>query len=152
MGKSRAQIQKEYRERKKQMLGAEYQKTERERVRKYYIPFAELSNNKRKQRNEKMKAANKRFRTRRQELLDRIRIHESSRESQDESGYTIIGSEAANSTESGTDIEPVTGDKGRLIVSLPAIRMKSRAMGLRRHEVEHLLGRIDQLQHLKSKC
>ena len=107
MGKSRAQIQKEYRERKKQMLGAEYQKTERERVRRYSIPSAELSNKKRKQRNEKTKAANKRFRTRRQELLDRLRIHESSRESQDECGYASIGSEAANSTES---------DRGRLIV------------------------------------
>ncbi|XP_060579551.1 uncharacterized protein LOC132736439 [Ruditapes philippinarum] len=132
MGKSQAPIQKEYREHKKQLLGAEYQKTERERVKKYYIPSAELSNKKRKQRNEKMKAANKRFRTRRQELLDRLRIYELSRTSNDESGYASIGSEAANSTESDTEREPVTGDRERLIVSLPAIRMKSRANGAKK--------------------
>jgi hypothetical protein len=145
MGKSRAQIQKEYRERKKQLLGAEYQKTERERVKKYYIPSAELSNKKRKQRNEKMKAANKRFRTRRQELLDRLRIYELSKESNDESGYASIGSEAANSTESDTEREPVTGDRERLIVSLPAIRMKSRANGAKKAR-SRALARA-QLQH-----
>jgi hypothetical protein len=62
MGKSRAEIQKNYRERKKQAEGKAYLKKESTRVLKYYVPSAELTAPKRKARNEKAKANNRKYR------------------------------------------------------------------------------------------
>lgn len=120
MGKTRAEIQREYRERKKVKLGEDYHKAERERVRKYYIPAAELSNKKRKERNDVMKVRNRRCRERRKNLLERLQVRESADDIPSESGY---GSQSESST------VPVAERRERLIVSLPAISVAARAKG-----------------------
>ena len=58
MGKTRAEIQKAYRERLKTKLGEEYHKKERERVRKDYVRSTLMSSSKRKENNERNKIRN----------------------------------------------------------------------------------------------
>ena len=53
MGKSRAEIQRDYRERKKLKEGRQYLDRESERVKKYYKPSAELSRRDLRQRRER---------------------------------------------------------------------------------------------------
>jgi hypothetical protein len=53
MGKSRAEIQKAYREKKKQKEGESYLTKERQRRMIYYTPSSELSRTERVKRNEK---------------------------------------------------------------------------------------------------
>ena len=48
MSKTRAEIQRAYRERNKQKEGSQYLQKERERVKKYYITSSELSRSDRK--------------------------------------------------------------------------------------------------------
>lgn len=55
MVKSRAEIQREYRERKKKALGDTYLEAERKRVKGYYVPSSELSKKDLDARNEKKK-------------------------------------------------------------------------------------------------
>lgn len=52
MGKSRAEIQREYRERKKKECGDAYLEKERKRVKSYYIPANELSKKEQQKHNE----------------------------------------------------------------------------------------------------
>lgn len=54
MGKSQAQIQKEYRERKKAKEGGAYKQRERERVKRYYVPISQRSKKEKKERREKV--------------------------------------------------------------------------------------------------
>ncbi len=54
MGKSQAQIQKEYRERKKAKEGGAYKQRERERVKRYYVPIFQRSKKEKKERREKV--------------------------------------------------------------------------------------------------
>lgn len=51
-------IYRAYRERKKQALGQDFLKAERERVRQYYVPASLLSKKKRAERNQKNKLRN----------------------------------------------------------------------------------------------
>ena len=55
MGKPRAEIQKEYRERKKEKEGLDYLERERNRVKKYYVPINERSRKDRITRREKVR-------------------------------------------------------------------------------------------------
>ena len=59
MGKTRAEIQKQYRERKKLREGEEYMEKERERKRKYYVKTSDLSAKKLKKRREVRKRVKK---------------------------------------------------------------------------------------------
>ena len=52
MVKSRAEIQRDYRERKKRIEGESYKKRERERRQKYYVKTSELSTPELKKRRE----------------------------------------------------------------------------------------------------
>jgi hypothetical protein len=61
MGKSRAEIQKAYRQRLKEKNAEEYLRKERERMRRNNIPSQELSKNDRKLRNEKNRVKLRRF-------------------------------------------------------------------------------------------
>ncbi|VDI23174.1 Hypothetical predicted protein [Mytilus galloprovincialis] len=58
MGKSKAEIQKAYRERKKQKEGEAYLKKERERVKGYYVPIEEKPQRKANERRKKVLANN----------------------------------------------------------------------------------------------
>lgn len=62
MGKTRAEIQRAYRERKKLKEGDEYRKNESIRVMKYYIPSQELNRVERTKRNVKAAERNRRHR------------------------------------------------------------------------------------------
>ena len=68
MGKSRAEIQREYRERKKKKEGILFLQKERDRVRKYYIPSKELTKSERKKRNEKKLKSTRKLRERKKEI------------------------------------------------------------------------------------
>ena len=85
MVKSRAEIQKAYRERLKAKLGEEYNKRERERVRKNYVPAEVLSSAKLKERNRKNKIRNRLSIQRQKEKLRGLVEHESTDD--ETSGY-----------------------------------------------------------------
>ena len=55
MGKSQAEIQREYRARKK-AKGESYLQRERDRVKKYYVPIPERSKKEQKERRKKVSA------------------------------------------------------------------------------------------------
>ncbi|XP_053373914.1 luc7-like protein 3 [Mercenaria mercenaria] len=138
MGKSRAQIQKEYRDRKKAKLGEEYMQKERERVRKYYIPAKELSNKKRKERNEKMKIKNRRSRARARERLERLRVRESIDDGPSDSGY-------------GSGYPSTSRQSEPMIVRLPAINVLSRAKGGKRKQARALARAHKSINVLERK-
>lgn len=85
MAKSRSQIQKEYRERKKLKEGKSYLKKESTRVLKYYVPANELENKDRKRRNERAKVHNQTHRRRQRGQETNLNDFASS-------GYDSIGS------------------------------------------------------------
>ncbi|CAC5416240.1 unnamed protein product [Mytilus coruscus] len=87
MAKSRSQIQKEYRERKKLKEGKSYLKKESARVIKYYVPAAELPTKERKKRNARAKVHNQTHRRKRNAAA--LVLNESVTES---SGYESISS------------------------------------------------------------
>lgn len=68
MGKTRAEIQRVYRERKKQKEGSQYLQKNRERVKKYYIASSELSRSDRKKRNAIKLISNRKMRERKREV------------------------------------------------------------------------------------
>lgn len=57
MGKSKAEIQRAYRERKKLREGEDYFRKERARVTGYYVPIADQSKKKANERRKKVKEA-----------------------------------------------------------------------------------------------
>lgn len=67
MPKTRAEIQKANRERKKEENRDAWLQKERSRVNKYYVPSGELGERKRRQRNERNRARNQLSRSRKQE-------------------------------------------------------------------------------------
>ncbi|XP_060565544.1 uncharacterized protein LOC132724624 [Ruditapes philippinarum] len=138
MGKTRAEIQREYRERKKAKLGEEFMKKERERVRNYYVPASELSNKKRKERNEKMKIKNRRARAKAKELLERLQIRESSDDGPSDSGYGSVN-------------EPGPSLNEPMIVSLPAIRVAARANGAKKKKARALARAYHSIRVLQKK-
>ncbi len=78
MGKTRAEIQAAYRERKKQKIGEEaFLMAERNRVKKYYTPVDQLPKRKRAER--------------RREVAQRVRKHRLAQKKITESRYYIVG-------------------------------------------------------------
>ncbi len=71
MAKTQAEIQKQYRERRKAREGDAYAKAERDRVKRYYVPSHKLSPSDRKERNEKKKLAMRRHRQRKKTVNER---------------------------------------------------------------------------------
>ena len=70
MGKSRAEIQKAYRERRALREGHAYRKKEVERVKKYYVPTSDLTSSARKKRRERTCLAVREHRKRRKAMND----------------------------------------------------------------------------------
>lgn len=85
MAKSRSQIQREYRERKKLKEGKAYLKKESSRVLKYYVPAEKLSDKERKKRNERAKTHNQTYRRRQ-------KFQEANQNESASSGYDSVGS------------------------------------------------------------
>ena len=123
-GKTRAGIQKEYRARKKAKLGEAYFQKEREKVRNFYIPAQELSQKKRKERNEKMKIKNRRSRARAKERLERLGVRESADDGPSDSGYG-----STNCPNLGAD---------PMVFRLPALSMMARANGGKKKQTRAL--------------
>ena len=82
MGKSRAEIQKAYRQRLKEKNNAEYLQRERDRMRRNYIPSDSLSENDKNKRNEKNRKKLREFYKRKRQ--QRVAIQE---REPDTSGY-----------------------------------------------------------------
>jgi hypothetical protein len=68
MSKTRAEIQRAYRERNKQKEGSQYLQKERERVKKYYIASSELSRSDRKKTHVIRLISNRKMRERKREV------------------------------------------------------------------------------------
>ena len=68
MSKTRAEIQRAYRERNKQKEGSQYLQKERERVKKYYIAPSELSRSDRKKTHVIKLISNRKMRERKREV------------------------------------------------------------------------------------
>lgn len=67
MAKSKAQRMREYRERKKEQLGEKWLKSERERVKGYHVPIADLDSEKRQKKREGNKRRQALYRLRKKE-------------------------------------------------------------------------------------
>ena len=140
MGKTRAEIQKAYRERLKAKLGDEYNARERERARKSYIPAELLNSKARKERNEKNKIRNRLSRQRQRDRLRALWIHESSDE--DTSGYA---SNVMDTTPAPEDRSPQ-----RLIVSLPSVQMAAKEKGAKKARARALARAHKTIRELKE--
>lgn len=116
MGKSRAEIQRDYRKRLKEKLGEEYNRRERDRMRASYVSSSQLSEKKRKERNQKNKIRNRLCRQRMRERLNLQHAHEDT-ENECTSGY------------SSTIVSPEDSSKERLIVRLPCLPMTFKSNG-----------------------
>lgn len=103
MGKSKAEIQREYRERKKLQEGEGYLKRERARVKGYYVPIAEQSKKKANERRKKVREAVRKHREKMKMELSQESIQDSE----------ITSTTEASSTTS-------------MIVKLPAIDLRNR--------------------------
>ncbi|KAH3863062.1 hypothetical protein DPMN_026039 [Dreissena polymorpha] len=67
MGKSKAEIQRAYRQSLKEKNNEEYLRRERERVRRNYVPTSELSQRDKKRRNKQNRAKLRKFYQRKRE-------------------------------------------------------------------------------------
>lgn len=122
MGKSRADIQKAYRQRLKERLGEEYNRKERDRMRKNYIPTQQLSDRKRKKRNEANKIRNQRSRQRKRDIIQQLNY---SIESDNTSGYH------SNNIEEPSPNEPSTSRSQTMVVKLLVVAIPNRRRRLR---------------------
>lgn len=95
MGKSRAEIQRAYRERLKEKNKEEYLRRERERKNRSYVPSSELSENDRNRRNRKNKERLRRFYQRKKDMRTRIQRE------QETSGYESAEPQPGTSDERG---------------------------------------------------
>ncbi|XP_064598561.1 uncharacterized protein LOC135464917 [Liolophura sinensis] len=140
MAKSRAEIQRAYRERQKAKNNEEYLKKERERRRRNYVPSAQLSRRDRIRRNVKNNETLKRHRRRRKEearlaaeaaeaAIENQRIGEN----MDSSGYDSPGSQAGPSN---------------LIVRLP---FNNRRNGSRKRISRSLSKKAKELSKLRTQ-
>lgn len=138
MGKSRADIQKAYRERKKQALGQDFLKAERERVRQYYVPASLLSKKKRAERNQKNKLRNQLCRACKNVRLNALRVRETSDDEPSDSGYSSIAENPGNSSTP-------------LIVKLPAMGSATRANGAKKARIRALAKAHKSISKLQQK-
>ena len=109
MALTRAEIQRNYRERKKAKEGDKFLAKERKRQRDNYIPVALLSNSARKKRNKKINTRLKRHRKKRKEMRQENQ-EENANDCSMSSGYESVGS---------------SGNPSRLIVRLPAVSARA---------------------------
>lgn len=136
MTKTRAEIQKAYRERKKAKEGEDYLRKERERRMKYYIPSSELSNAARKKRNEANRLALKRYRMRRS--LERQQANLSN-ETVNTSGY-----------DTGVEINPGPSTSTPLRVKMDFSSLARSSGGRKR--VSNALGRARKEISILKEC
>jgi len=114
MGKTQAEIQKAYRERKKLKEGSKYLEKESQRVKAYYVPTANLKRKDAKERREKTRQYVNKYRQKKKTQVENSQTCEpvaSSNKLQD--------SNVSSSTE-------ISGTTGPLIVKLPAFDQKKR--------------------------
>ncbi|XP_053403253.1 luc7-like protein 3 [Mercenaria mercenaria] len=117
MGKSRAEIQRAYRERQKEKSKDEYLRKERERKRRSYVPSDQLSENDREERNRRNRANLREFYARKKAVRTR---HVEARSGT--SGYESNGSNGDDNSnrneEERTSSSGGERSRGRLLVRL----------------------------------
>lgn len=134
MGKSKAEIQKAYRQRLKEKNNEEYLRRERERVRRNYVPSSELSRRDRDRRNEQNRAKLRRYYQRKREERQR---------------QIVSGDQETRGYESGPNDFP---DRGRLKVRVPFENNRRKAALLRwKREMSEATSRIRLLEQERSK-
>jgi hypothetical protein len=134
MGKSKAEIQRAYRQRLKEKNDEEYLRRERERVRRNYVPTSELSQRDKKRRNEQNRAKLRKFYQRKREERQRQRAPQE----QDTSGYESAANDSS--------------ERGRLTVRLPFENNRKKAAKRRwKRELSEANSRIRLLEQERSK-
>ncbi|XP_071164971.1 uncharacterized protein [Mytilus edulis] len=121
MGKSKAEIQKAYRERKKQKEGEAYLKKERERVKGYYVPIEEKPQRKANERRKKVREWVRQHRLKKKNLTKTVANNL-------EQTKTVANnleqcSEISSSSDVTSTVNIVTE---QLIVKLPSLATKKR--------------------------
>lgn len=146
MGKSRAEIQKAYRERQK-AKGSAFLEKERVRQLRYYKPAADLSAKKRAERNEKNKFRNRlsRLRKKQREQNDNV-VTETS-------GYESAGdnNDVNMSTDEDANVSADYNQPGPsgLIVKLPIMSHSAKAKGLKKVRARALARANKKVRDLK---
>ena len=132
MGKSRAEIQRAYRQRLKEKNNEEYLRKERERMRRNYVPSSELSENDKNRRNQLNREKLRKFYQRKREARQRATAHEET------SGY-----ETGN-----REIE----ERGRLRVKVPFPSNRRKGALIRwKRELSEATSRIRVLEQERAK-
>jgi len=119
MGKSRAEIQKAYRERKKQKEGESYLAKERQRRNTYYTPSSELSRTERVKRNEKNSEYLRTWRQKKRDDQNRQYLENESLENETllTSGYESASSSLNNSLQVRINFHPRKKNASRVRIS-----------------------------------
>ena len=119
MGKSRAEIQKAYREKKKQKEGESYLAKERQRRMTYYTPSSELSRTERVKRNEKNSEYLRTWRQKKKDDQNRQDLENESLENEalPTSGYESVSSSLNNSLQVRFNFHPRKKNASRVRIS-----------------------------------
>jgi hypothetical protein len=119
MGKSRAEIQKAYREKKKQKEGESYLAKERQRRMTYYTPSSELSRTERVKRNEKNSEYLRTWRQKKRDDQNRQDLKNESLENEalSTSGYESVSSSLNNSLQVRFNFHPRKKNASRVRIS-----------------------------------
>ncbi|XP_060569222.1 trichohyalin-like [Ruditapes philippinarum] len=134
MGKSKAEIQRAYRQRLKEKNNEEYLRRERERMRRNYVPSSELSDRDKKRRNEQNRAKLRRFYQRKREERQRLVAPQE----QDTSGYDSAPNDSS--------------ERGRLRVRIPFQNNRRKGALIRwKRELSEATSRIRLLEQERSK-
>ena len=122
MGKSRAEIQREYRARQKEKLGEQYYTRETERVKRYYVPAADLRPRDKEKRQEKIRAAVNKHRQlkRQQQITERRGIIVEQDIITEQHGDGEI-----NGPCDSTTAAPSTRTRTRILVKLPSFTRRN---------------------------
>ena len=119
MGKSRADIQKAYQEKKKQKEGESYLAKERQRRMTYYTPSSELSRTERVKRNEKNSEYLRTWRQKKKDDQNRQDLENESLENEalPTSGYESVSSSLNNSLQVRFNFHPRKKNASRVRIS-----------------------------------
>ncbi|XP_070579275.1 uncharacterized protein [Ptychodera flava] len=138
MPKSRAEIQRAYRERKKEKEGDAYLAKERERRRRNYIPSSQLNRVQRIRRNEQNRMRLRKHRDKKRQMLEALAEERQSDSPVESSGYETRGEGSSSQTTP-------------LVVKLPFPRLSGRRLGPKRRTQRALASAYRKISKLEGK-
>ena len=157
MGKSRAEIQKAYRGKKKQKEGESYLAKERQRRMAYYTPISELSRTERVKRNEKNSEFLRTWRQRNRDDQNRQDLENESLENEalSTNGYESVSSSLNNSLQVCFNFHPRKKNASRVRIrrALSTAHMNISKLKKDNHQLTKRTKTLQKrLERMRKKC